>query len=207
MSKGNLIGVIDYSAGNLTSIFNALTASDLQWKKISLEDDFKDITHLVLPGVGAFKHGMDQLKLRGFDQKIIEEVKKGTPFLGICLGMQLLFDKSFEFGENYGLGIIKGEVRDLNEVVSSLPVPHIGWNDTILKKESKFYPENLKSAYFVHSFYCKSQNEEDVLCTTDYGINFCSAVERDNVFGVQFHPEKSHSLGLSLLKKFGNLKC
>ena len=207
MSTDRLIGVIDYSAGNLTSIFNALSACDLKWKKISTENDFKDFTHLILPGVGAFKHGMDQLKSRGFDQKIIEEVKRGTPFLGICLGMQLLFDKSFEFGETPGLGIIKGEVRDLHSVTSNLSVPHIGWNDTVLKKESKFYPENLKTAYFVHSFYCESHNKEDVLCTTDYGINFCSAVERENVYGVQFHPEKSHGLGLGLLKQFGNLQC
>lgn len=202
-----MIGVIDYSAGNLTSIFNALNASDLQWKKISSQEDFKDFTHLILPGVGAFKHGMDELRARGFIDKINEEVKKGTPFLGICLGMQLLFEKSSEFGENSGLGLIKGEVKDLHLVTSDLTVPHIGWNDTVLKKESKFYPENLKTAYFVHSFFCECKDEKDILCTTDYGVSFCSAVERENVFGVQFHPEKSHGLGLGLLKKFGNLKC
>ncbi len=203
----NKIGVIDYSAGNLSSIFNALDACDLSWKRISSLEDFNDFSHLILPGVGAFKHGMDQLKAKGFVGKIEQEVQKGTPFLGICLGMQLLFEKSYEFGEHDGLGIIKGKVLPINEICGKLAVPHMGWNDVVSVKKSKLISSALFSTYFLQSYYCECSNNEDVLGLTEYGEMFCSAIERENIFGVQFHPEKSHKDGLSILKNFGSLSC
>lgn len=205
MKSSVVVGVIDYSAGNLLSIFNALDACGIKWKRISSEADFSGYSHLILPGVGAFKYGMDQLNLRNFSERIREDVRKGTPFLGVCLGMQLLFEVGHEFGKHKGLGIIKGEVKSLNEICGDLSIPHVGWNDVAASKESSFILDSTLSAYFVHSYYCECLNSKDVVGITEYGRSFCSAVEKENIYGVQFHPEKSHKKGLELLSRFGSL--
>jgi glutamine amidotransferase len=200
-----IIGIIDYSAGNLSSMFNALDACGLKWKRISSLEHFSNYSHLILPGVGAFGHGMGQLNEKGFTEKINEEIAKGVPFLGICLGMQLLFEYGNEFGRVAGLGAIKGEVKPMSLHCGNLIIPHVGWNDVVAKKKSLIIPEISLSAYFVHSYFCECSNAEDIAAVTDYGGDFCSVVERSNIFGVQFHPEKSHKRGLDLLKSFGSI--
>jgi glutamine amidotransferase len=207
MTASARIGVIDYSAGNLTSMFNALDACGVKYRRILAVDDFKECSHLILPGVGAFRHGMDTLVQKRFVEPIREAITHGTPFLGVCLGMQLLFEVSNEFGTHAGLSALKGEVKSIKLRCGDLPVPHVGWNDIVRQKRSSLLPEVPFSAYFVHSFFCECTDPANVAALTDYGAPFCSVVERNNLFGVQFHPEKSHAPGLSILKRFAALSC
>ena len=197
-----MIAVIDYGVGNLFSLTHSL-------KKIGAEsvvtNDFnviKNADKLILPGVGAFGDAAEKLKKDGLDELIIDQCKQGKPLLGICLGMQLLFDKSFEYGEHKGLGLIAGEVLPLKDYVSGLKIPHMGWNSL------KFYDNNPlfnqtnpgDYVYFVHSYFAKCK--EGLSATCDYGIEVTAAVRKDNVFGMQFHPEKSGEVGLKMLKQF-----
>ena len=205
-----MIAIINYGMGNLGSVLNmlrrlgnyeAIITSDL--KKIESAEK------LILPGVGSFKRAMDNLEQGGFlpilEKKVLQNK---TPIMGICLGMQLLFNKSEE-GDCNGLGWIKGDVVrfNFNEENGKLNVPHMGWNIVKIKKESglvnNMFPEN--KFYFVHSYYAVCGDLNDVLMTTNYGHEFVSAVERDNIFGFQFHPEKSHRYGLNLFNNFLHL--
>lgn len=201
-----MIGVIECGIGNIRSVANALDLIGVEWKTISSGDDnFQDVTHLILPGVGAFSHGMNQLKSRGLIDPIKNHVTLGKPLLGICLGMQLLFESSEENGHFEGLGIIKGRVLALSSKVKDVRVPHVGWNTCKLKKESHYKIQN--TYYFTHSYFCQCDEKKNVLATTDYEIVFESVVESGAVLGVQFHPEKSHSAGIALLKQFTEVKC
>jgi imidazole glycerol-phosphate synthase subunit HisH len=209
MSK--LITIIDYGMGNLRSVqkgfekvgFNAEVTAD---PKIVAQAD-----RLVLPGVGAFQDCMDNLREGGFIDPILQHVASGKPFLGICLGLQLLFTESEEFGIHQGLDIISGRVRRFPENLradnQSLKVPHMGWNQIEIQRPSPLFKglNGGESVYFVHSYYVEPENEAVVASLTDYGLAFCSSIWRDNVMATQFHPEKSQRVGLEILANFGRL--
>ena len=201
--------IIDYGIGNTQSLINA-------FKKIGLDDiilsdneeTINDSDLIILPGVGAYGNAMLELKKRGL-VKIIENYSKlNKPIIGICLGMQLLFDNSQEFGTHKGLGLIEGKVIKF-PVNTSEKIPHVSWNNLNLKnKNNKLYNNISKDDYFyfVHSFICLPKNDSEILTTTNYGvIDFCSSVKKNNIYGFQFHPEKSSKKGLFLLKNLINL--
>lgn len=200
--KKALTAVLDYGMGNLFSVSKALECSGHEVKMVSSGSLPEKATHLVLPGVGAFAQGMESLVARGFDRIILDWVASGKPFLGICLGMQLLFDESFEFGHYRGLGIFQGSVVGFDPLKGK--VPHMGWNQVEKKKEItllKGLPDHF-DAYFVHSFHVVAKKEDDIAGVTDYQGKFTSVVANGSVFGVQFHPEKSQSAGLAILSHF-----
>ncbi len=206
-----MIAIIDYGMGNLRSVqkgfekvgFEAVVTAD---PKLVLEAD-----RVVLPGVGAFRDCIRNLEEGGFIEPILKVVREGRPFLGICLGLQLLFTESEEFGLHKGLDIIPGRVvrfpEGMTENGEKLAVPHMGWNQLTLKKETPLFRgiADGTNVYFVHSYYVKPDDPAVVATTTGYGIDFCSAVCRDNVMATQFHPEKSQENGLKILKNFGEL--
>ena len=201
------IGIINYGVGNLRSVKNSLDYLGIANKIIAKPKDFDQCNKIILPGVGAFSPAMVRLKKLGFDKKIIEFANNGKPILGICLGMQLLFQSSQEGGLHKGLGLIKGEVLPFNKKVKTLPIPHVGWNDIYKNKNSLLFNniDSGSSFYFVHSFYCKPDEKSATIANTDYGINFSAAISKGNIFGCQFHPEKSQSTGLKLLENFNKL--
>lgn len=188
--------------GNLFSVAKALECSGHDVEMVSSGYPSEGVTHLVLPGVGAFAQGMESLVSRGFDRLILDWISSGKPFLGICLGMQLLFDESFEFGHFSGLGVFRGSVVGFDPLKGK--VPHMGWNQIEKKREItllKGLPDPF-DAYFVHSFHVVAKKEEDTAGITDYQGKFTSIVSNGSVYGVQFHPEKSQSAGLSILSNF-----
>ena len=198
-----MIAVVDYGMGNLRSVSKAIEHVGADVKVTRNPQDLKDAKGIVLPGVGAFRDAVRNLKEFGLWEVIIREVEKGKPFLGICLGLQLLFEKSYEFGETEGFGFIEGEVVKF-ELPADFKIPHMGWNQVYKKKESELL-KNIKEGeffYFVHSYYVKPKNKKVVLTETDYGIYFTSAIEKENIFATQFHPEKSQKAGQKLLKNF-----
>ncbi|MBL0708333.1 MAG: imidazole glycerol phosphate synthase subunit HisH [Sulfurimonas sp.] len=203
-----MIAIVDYNMGNLASVQNAF---NLLGEKTVVESDpkkFKEYDKLILPGVGAFGDAMEHLKDRDMIDAIKLYAKSGNNILGICLGMQLLFESSREFGDNEGLGLIKGNVKafDRTKFEEKLKVPHIGWNKMFTSAHPLF--ENLDEEhylYFVHSFHVECGDKEDIIGKTNYGYEFTSAVAHNNIFGIQPHPEKSHENGLAILKNFINL--
>ena len=208
------VAIIDYGMGNLRSVAKGFEHVGARATVTSSKEEILRATHLVLPGVGAFRACMDGVERLGITGVIREFIESGRPFLGICLGLQLLFEESEEGGLHRGLGIIKGRVKafpvDMKDPVGApLKVPHMGWNTIkIRKKESRLLKDIPDEAYFyfVHSYYVVPADEDCVLTTTDYGIEFTSSIEQDNIFGVQFHPEKSQSVGLKLLENFSKLR-
>lgn len=201
-----MIAVIDYGMGNLRSVQKAF---EYLGYEAQITDDSAIIdsaSHVVLPGVGAFGDAMDALHKQDLSETIKSQVEKGKPFLGICLGMQLLFDKSYEHGEFEGLGIVSGEVKKF-VLPKKYKVPHMGWNKLKVLHGELFDKDDAHQyVYFVHSFYCDPSDKDITAATGNYGIDFCAAVAKDNVFATQFHPEKSGDIGLNMLKKFGELK-
>lgn len=199
-----MIAIIDYGMGNLRSVQKAFELLGHDAIITSDSNEIQSCSHIVLPGVGAFKDAIKALKDKNLDELIVEQTQKGKPFLGICLGMQMLFDKSYEDGEYEGLGLIHGEVR---RFTTNLKVPHIGWNTLTLKKQTALF-EGIQDMnfYFVHSYHADKVNCEDIetICNYDYG--FVASVNKGKIWGVQFHPEKSGDTGLKLLKNFGELK-
>lgn len=196
-----MIGIIDYGMGNLGSVFKAFDKVGLDPKIINTKDQIKTSDALCLPGVGAFKDAMDNLKNLDIIDDIIAFIKSGKPFIGICLGYQLLFEKSYEFGEHEGLSIFKGDVRLFPVGVK---VPHIGWNQLWIKKDDGVFKgvENGAFVYFVHSYYVNPQDKGIISTNTDYALDFASSLEYENVVGLQFHPEKSQEVGLKILSNF-----
>jgi glutamine amidotransferase len=199
-----MIAIVDYGVGNLRSVQKALERVGATAVVTDDPAALDAARGIVLPGVGAFGDGMANLKARRLVAPILRQVEKGKPFLGICLGMQLLFDESEEMGHHRGLGLLPGRVVRFAE--SDLKVPHIGWN------QLRFTIGGLLAdiadgayAYFVHSFYVVPEQPSDVLATTDYGVEFASVVGRGKVWGAQFHPEKSQEVGLRLLANFARL--
>ncbi|MTI80143.1 MAG: imidazole glycerol phosphate synthase subunit HisH [Firmicutes bacterium] len=199
-----MIAIIDYGMGNLRSVQKGFEKVGYQAEFVTDPEKLNQYSGVVLPGVGAFADAMDNLHQMGMVKAIQEIAASGNPLAGICLGQQLLFESSEEWGETAGLGIFQGRVRRLPP---GLKVPHMGWNQIAIKRPSPLL-EGLPDGsafYFVHSYYVEPSEDAVVLTTTDYGKDFASIVGRDNVFGIQFHPEKSSQLGLKILQNFGKL--
>lgn len=203
-----MVAIVDYNMGNLASVKNAFLKFGIDAKLVSDPDKLKEYDKILLPGVGAFADAMSHLKQNGMDKAIKEYAKSGNYILGICLGMQVLFEKGYEFGEYDGLGLVEGEVIgfDKTKFSQELKVPHMGWNKFYCQKEHKLF-ENLPKEfylYFVHSFHAKTL-QKYTLGQTHYGYDFVSGVCKDNVLGLQPHPEKSHKNGLQIIQNFINL--
>lgn len=206
-----MIAVIDYGMGNLRSVQKALELVGAKARVTSKPEDLKKCEKLVFPGVGAFGEAMRELKRLKLADPIKDAISEGRPFLGLCLGLQLLFEYSDEAPGVKGLGILKGDVKRFR--VKNLKVPHMGWNSIkVARSQShkatsifKGVPEN-SYMYFVHSYYVKPKDKKITLTTTDYGIKFVSGICKDNIYGLQFHPEKSQELGLKILENFVKLK-
>ncbi len=199
-----MIAIIDYGVGNLFSLKSSFAAIGEEAFATGDPDIIRKADKLILPGVGAFEDASLKLKESGMAGIIKEEVSSGKPLLGICLGMQLLFEKSLEYGEHEGLGLIKGVVKPMEGLISpELKVPHIGWNPLIIKKEHPLFSRinNGDCVYFVHSFFA-DECEEAVIATAEYDKELTAAVAKDNVCGCQFHPEKSGDVGLNILRAF-----
>lgn len=199
-----MLAIIDYGAGNLKSVYKSLIKLGLEAKITSDGDEIDKSSGIILPGVGAFKDAMDNLYNRGLIDCIKRNIASGKPTLGICLGMQLFYEKSYEDGEYEGLGILKGEIVRFDE---RLKVPHMGWNSLIKGTENRI-AEGIKEGeyvYFVHSYYLKPENNNEVIFWSNYGARVPAVVRSKNVIGMQFHPEKSSDVGMRLLKNFGEL--
>ncbi len=199
-----MITIADYGVGNLFSLKSSFAAIGHSVTVTSDADTIRSAERIILPGVGAFRDAARKLEESGLGHVIKEEAASGKPLLGICLGMQLLFDKSYEYGEYNGLGIIPGEIIPVADVIPKhLKIPHIGWNSLDLKRESPLFAhiKNGDYVYFVHSYYART-SERYVLATSEYGADLTAVVALDNVYGCQFHPEKSGKTGLSILKAF-----
>ena len=201
------VSIIDYGLCNLFNVSNALEHLGADSEIIESPDDIKKATHIILPGVGAFKNGMRGLTIRNLIEPIKEHIYNEKPFLGICLGMQMMMTKSFEFGEVEGLGIINGDVIKIpvsNSENIKHKVPHIGWNRIIYKEDRLLTRQNNKSSmYFVHSYKAECKNEENVIAHTLYNdVKITAIIKSQNAYGCQFHPEKSGRHGLLLLNEF-----
>lgn len=199
-----MIAVIDYGVGNLFSLASSLNMIGAESIITSDPNEIKKADKIILPGVGAFADAIKKLREKGLDRVLLDEARRGKQIMGICLGMQLLFEKSYEYGEHEGLGLLKGSVVSMNGVIpSELKIPHIGWNSLHVKAEHpifKYIKEN-DYVYFVHSYFA-TDCEESLLATTEYGEDLTAAVALGNVTGCQFHPEKSGDIGLSILRAF-----
>ncbi len=206
-----MITIVDYGMGNLRSVQKGLETAGFDARVTSDPRDVENAEKLVLPGVGAFRDCMRSLREGGFVDPILRHVESGRPFLGICLGLQVLFTESEEFGRHEGLNIIPGRVVRFPEHMTfngeDLKVPHMGWNQIKLRREAPIFRDIEEETffYFVHSYYVIPEDSEVVAATTDYGVTFCSAVWKDNVMATQFHPEKSQQVGLKILENFGKL--
>lgn len=199
-----MIAIIDYGVGNLFSLLSSLKAVGAKAILTSDPDEIRKADKIILPGVGAFGDARKKLSETGLDKVVIEEVKKGKKIFGICLGMQLLFEKSFEYGEHEGLGLLKGSVIAMEGVLpEDKKIPHIGWNALDKKKEHPIfkYIKTGDFVYFVHSYFA-TDCDESLLATTEYGKELTAAVALNNVTGTQFHPEKSSDVGLGILRAF-----
>lgn len=200
-----MIAIVDYGVGNLFSLSSSFRAIGAEAVITSDPDVIRSAEKIILPGVGAFEDAAKKLFASGLGDLVIREANSGKPILGICLGMQLLFERSFEYGEHKGLGLIKGDIRPISDVIGEeLKIPHIGWNSLSLREPKSPIFKYLKDGdyvYFVHSYY-GANCEESVIASTEYGATLTAAVARGNVFGCQFHPEKSGDVGLSILRAF-----
>ena len=199
-----MVVIVDYGVGNLFSLVSSFSAIGVEAVASGDADIIRKADKIILPGVGAFGDASDKLFSSGLADVIVEQVKLGKPLLGICLGMQLLFERSFEYGEHKGLGLIKGEIRPIREVIpSDYKIPHIGWNALKFQKESPLfkYIKDGDCVYFVHSFY-GANCDESVIASAEYGADLTASVQSGKVFGCQFHPEKSGNVGLNILRAF-----
>ncbi len=200
-----MISIIDYGMGNLRSIQKAFERVGHQAAVTRSPAAIADASHVVLPGVGAFPDCMRNLEQFGLIDPIRGAIRAGKPFLGVCLGLQLLFTESEEFGSHPGLAILKGRVLRFAFASGSLKIPHMGWNRLARVKPLSLLAQVPDSAhfYFVHSYYVAPEDRSVVATTTHYGIDFVSSIQQDNIFACQFHPEKSQAAGLALLRAFG----
>lgn len=204
-----MVAIVDYGVGNLFSLKSSLSAIGAEVVVTDDKEILKKADQIILPGVGAFEDAANKLRESGLDVVIKELADNGKPLMGICLGMQILFDKSYEYGEHEGLGLIKGVVKPIKDAVTAeYKIPHIGWNPLIFKGEPSPIFANIKDGdcvYFVHSYYA-TNCDDSVIATAEYGAELTAAVADKNVFGCQFHPEKSGQIGLAILKAFITLK-
>ena len=200
-----MIAIVDYGVGNLFSLKSSFAAIGVDTLVTGDKGELEKAEKIILPGVGAFPDAAKKLQEAGLDRFLVEEAAKGKPLMGICLGMQLLFEKSYEYGECAGLGLIRGSVRPIKEVIDpALKIPHIGWNALRFtdKKSDLFrFIHDGDHVYFVHSFY-GADCTDSVIANCEYGGILTAAVQKDNVYGCQFHPEKSGAVGLNILRAF-----
>ena len=207
-----MIAVIDYGVGNLFSLLSSLNYVGLDTKLTYNIEEIKNAKGIILPGVGAFRDAIGNLEKYGLKETLISEAKKGKPFLGICLGMQMLFEKSYEYGEYEGLGLINGTVEEIKKYIpenSDLKIPHMGWNSLIINdsfKDDKILKDvnDNEYVYYVHSYFAKT-DMKNIVAYSEYGTKIPGIVKNENVYGMQFHPEKSGDTGLKLLKNWGEL--
>ena len=202
-----MIGIVDYGVGNLFSLKSSIAMIGEEAVVTSDAGELEKADKIILPGVGAFGDAAAKLRASGLDREVIRLAESGKYIMGICLGMQLLFEKSYEYGEYDGLGLLKGNIRPIANVIpKDLSIPHIGWNSLDIKKTSQLYEnvDNGEYVYFVHSYYA-ADCDECVTATADYGAPLTASVEHENVFGCQFHPEKSGKTGMKILKAFCSL--
>ena len=207
-----MIAVIDYGVGNLFSLLSSLNYVGLNTKLTNDIEEIKNANGIILPGVGAFRDAIGNLEKYGLKETLINEAKNGKPFLGICLGMQMLFEKSYEYGEYEGLGLINGTVEEIKKYIpenSDLKIPHMGWNSLIINerfKDDKILKDvdNNEYVYYVHSYFAKT-DMKNIVTYSEYGTKIPGIVKNENVYGMQFHPEKSGDTGLKLLKNWGEL--
>ena len=199
-----MIAIIDYGAGNIQSVYKALKFIGADCKVTSDKDEILNADGAILPGVGSFGDAMDTMTKRGIKDTIIEYTKSGKPFLGICLGLQLLFPESEETPGVKGLDIFKGTITKIPNQNRTLKIPHMGWNNISIKQKNGIFKdiEGEPYVYFVHSFYLKAQDKDIVATTTQYGVEIDAAVQKGNIIATQFHPEKSGEVGLKMLKNF-----
>ncbi len=202
-----MIAIVDYGVGNIFSLYSSFKYIGAEVVLTSDPEEIKKADKIILPGVGAFADAAKKLRESGLADVVVDEVKNGKPLLGICLGMQMLFERSFEYGEHQGLGLIKGDIVSMEGVVpANYKIPHIGWNGLHFPKDKaksdifKYINED-DCVYFVHSYF-GANCDESVIATTEYGAELTAAVAYKNVYGVQFHPEKSGEVGMKILKAF-----
>ncbi|MBQ9762111.1 MAG: imidazole glycerol phosphate synthase subunit HisH [Oscillospiraceae bacterium] len=203
-----MVAIVDYGVGNLFSLECSLNAIGAQVTITADPEILKNADQIILPGVGAFEDAAKKLRSTGLDEVLKALAASGKPLLGICLGMQMLFEKSYEYGEHEGLGLIPGQVVPMAGVIpADYKIPHIGWNGLRFKKSSPLFANIADGdcVYFVHSYYA-TNCDENVIATAEYGPELTAAVAKNNVFGCQFHPEKSGKVGLAILKAFTELK-
>ena len=202
-----MIGIINSGIGNIASIKSALNKKSIEHKVCISKNDFDKINKIILPGVGSFKTFYENLIENSIFEILKKKIQNGMPILGICLGYHALFKSSNEFGHYEGLGFVDGEVKNLSELNINLRIPHVGWNICTLKKKSILFEniDNEKNFYFTHSYIPTGVSTNNILGVTPYGKEIISAIEKDNIFGVQFHPEKSHKFGMQILKNFAEL--
>jgi len=207
-----MITIIDYEMGNLRSVEKAFEKLGYAARVSNNPEDLLTTDKIVLPGVGAFRDCINNLRAGGFVEPLLQHVESGKPLLGICVGMQMLFDESEEFGRHQGLGLVPGKVvrfpTDMTEGGERLKVPHMGWNNIQIQKPSPIFKDTADGSfvYFVHSYYCAADNPSDVAATCRYGeVEFCASVWRDNLMATQFHPEKSQAVGLEIFDQFGRI--
>ena len=197
-----MVGIIDYGVGNLFSLQSSFRAIGQEAFVSGDPEQLKKADRLVLPGVGAFEDAAKKLRQSGMADFVRQQAAEGKPLLGICLGMQLLFEKSYEYGEHEGLGLLKGLVVPMAEKIpGDLKIPHMGWNALEIRQGKLLAEANGQYVYFVHSFYAENC-EDSLAAVTEYGASITAAVEQGNIFGCQFHPEKSGNVGLNILRKF-----
>jgi len=207
-----MITIIDYEMGNLRSVEKAFESLGFAARVSADPADIPRADKLVLPGVGAFADCVNNLRAGGFVAPLLEHVESAKPLLGICVGMQMLFDESEEFGCHQGLGLIPGRVvrfpSGMVENGERLKVPHMGWNNLLIQQNSPLFAgvANESFVYFVHSYYCQAESQADVAASCRYGeVEFCASLWRDNIMATQFHPEKSQQVGLQIFRNFGEL--
>ena len=199
-----MIAIVDYGVGNLFSLKSSFAAIGAEVVITADEQILKNADKIILPGVGAFEDAANKLRQTGLDRVLIDLAGQGKPLMGICLGMQMLFEKSYEFGDHEGLGLIPGAVKPIRDVIpGDYKIPHIGWNALYLKKDSPLFASIAEGdcVYFVHSFYA-ADCDDYVIATSEYGAELTAAVQKGNVYGCQFHPEKSGKTGLAILRAF-----
>lgn len=203
-----MIAIVDYGVGNLFSLGSSLKSLGLETRVTANPAEIRASDRVILPGVGAFGDAIDKLRATGLDRTVLEEAERGKPLLGICLGMQLLFEKGYEFGEHDGLGLLHGKIVPMQgSIPENLKIPQMGWNALIQKKSHPLLYDVKEGdcVYFVHSYYA-DDCEDSLIATTEYGRELTAVVAKDNVLGCQFHPEKSGRVGLSILKRFSEFK-
>jgi glutamine amidotransferase len=199
------VAIVDYGMGNLDSVARAVEECGGRPRRAVQPRDLDEAAHIILPGVGAFGNAMEQLESSGLVDALDQAVRgRGVPFLGVCLGMQLLATRSLEGGEHLGLGWIDAQVRRFDLKDSSLRIPHVGWNEVYPQAGSPLFAgiDRGRDFYFVHSYHVVCEDSSDTLATTPYGQDFCCAIQHENIHGVQFHPEKSQAVGLHLIRNF-----